>query len=254
MNREHDPKRVARTRRSWEARMMRGSIIVSTGLLASVLCLHGSVRAQDGKKSQPDGADSATAQQAARDALAKHEKPGETWKEYMECKVALAKAGPEAIPVLLDALKTGSPASRGLAYEALGFLASEKFQPAIEKLRPGLLQAALDKDRDVRLTAIHLLGRLGRIESKPKYLEIADKDPSGHVQFEMKFALTRDDKPNPEAIRKALSSYDLTRMDSAHLDKAAPDFEIADTTGKVWRLRDFRGKKSVVLVFLIFIN
>ena len=234
---------------------MRGPMIVPAVLLASLMYLHGSVRAQDGKKGERKGADSAVAaQQAAREVLTKHEKPGETWKEYMECKVALAKAGPEAVPVLLDALKTGSAASRGFAYEALGFMANEKFRPAIEKLRPRLLQAVEDKDRDVRLTAIHLLGRLGRIESKPKYLEIADKDPSAHVRFEMKFALTRDDKPNPEAIRKALSSYDLTRMDSAHLDKVAPDFEIADTTGKIWRLRDFRGKKAVVLVFLIFIN
>ena len=40
-------------------------------------------------------------------------------------------------------------------------------------------------------------------------------------------------------------------MDNAHLDKAAPDFALADTSGKTWHLSDFRGKKSVVLVFLI---
>lgn len=234
--------------------MMRGSIIVSTGLLASLLCLHGSVRAQEGKNSQPEGADSAAARQAARDVLAKISKPGGTWKTEMECLVTLAKAGPEAVPVLLDALKTGSLASHGFAAKALAFLADEKFRPALEKVRPALLQAVEDKDRDVRLTAIRLLGRLGRLEDKPKYREIADKDPSAHVRFEMTFALTRDDKPNPRAIRRALSSYDLTRMDSAHLGKAAPEFALADTSGKTWRLGDFRGKKSVVLVLLIFIN
>jgi hypothetical protein len=116
------------------------------------------------------------------------------------------------------------------------------------------LKAAVDKDRDTRLNAIKLLGRLGRLEDKPKYRQIADKDPSAHVRFEMKYALTRDDKPGPAALRRTLSSYDLTRMESAHLDKAAPDFVMADTTGKTWRLSKFRGKKSVVLVFLIFIN
>jgi hypothetical protein len=67
----------------------------------------------------------------------------------------------------------------------------------------------------------------------------------------MGFALARDDKPDPGAIRKTLSSYDVARMDKAHLDKAAPDFALADTKGTTWRLSDFRGKKSVVLVFLI---
>jgi peroxiredoxin len=43
-------------------------------------------------------------------------------------------------------------------------------------------------------------------------------------------------------------------MYRAHLGKAAPEFAVADTSGKTWPLSDFRGKKSVVLVFLIFIN
>ncbi len=193
----------------------------------------------------------AAAQRAARDALAKFEKSAKagqagtpTWKIRMECLVALAQAGPEAVPVLLDALKTGSPDSRSLAGEALCFLADAKARPALE-------QAVEDKERDMRLYAIRSLGRLGRLEAKPKYRQIADKDPSAGVRFEMTFALTRDDKPDPGAIRKALSRYDLARMDSARLGKAAPDFALADTSVKTWRLSDFRGKKSVVLVFLI---
>ena len=230
---------------------MRGSMIFTAVFLGSLLCLHGSVRAQEGKKSQPEVADSVAAQQAARDVLAKFEKAAKagqagtpTWKIRMECLVALAKAGPEAVPVLFDALETSSADSRALAGEALSFLAVEKDRPVLE-------QAVLDKERDVRLFAIRSLGRLGRLKEKPKYRQIADKDPSAGVRFEMTFALARDYKPDPGAIRKALSSYNLTRMDNAHLDKAAPDFALADTTGKTWRLSDIRGRKSVVLVFLI---
>jgi hypothetical protein len=245
MDCEHDPSRGARTRHLWEAIMMRGPSIVPAVVLGSLLCLHGSARAQAGKKGEPEGADSvAAAQQAARDVLAKSEKPGRTWKRDMECLVTLAKAGPATVPVLLDALKTGSPDSRALAGQALVLLADASARPALE-------QAVEDKERDVRLYAIRSLGRLGRLEAKARYRQIADKDPSAGVRFEMTFALTRDGKPDPGAIRKTLSSYDLTRMDSAHLDKAAPDFALADTSGKAWRLSDFRGKKSVVLVFLI---
>jgi hypothetical protein len=252
MNWEHDPSRGARTRHLWEAIMMRGLSIVPAVVLGALLCLHGSARAQAAKKGVPEGADSvAAAQQAARDVMAKFEKAAKagqsetpTWKIRMECLVALAKAGPAAVPVLLDAIKTGSPESRALAGEALSFVADAK-------ARSALAQAVEDKERDVRLYAIRALARLGRLEAKPKYRQIADKDASDGVRFEMTFALTRGDKPDPGAIRKTLSSYDLTRMDGAHLDKTAPDFALADTMGKTWRLSDFRGKKSVVLVFLI---
>jgi hypothetical protein len=46
------------------------------------------------------------------------------------------------------------------------------------------------------------------------------------------FAFTRDDEPNPEPIRKALRDYDLARMDGAHLGKPAPDFALADASGR----------------------
>ena len=224
---------------------MRGPMIVPAVLLSSLLCVQDGVRAQDRKKDQPEESDSSVAaQQTARDVLAKFKKPGQTWKMHMECLVTLAKAGPAAVPVLLDALKTGSPDSRALAGQALVFLADARARPALE-------QAVEDKERDVRLYAIRALGRLGQLEAKPNYRHIADKDASAGVRFEMTFALTRDDKPDPGAIRKNLSSYDLTRMDSAHLNKAAPDFALTDTSGTTWHLSVFRGKKSVVLVFLI---
>lgn len=229
--------------------MMRGPMIVLTLILATPLCLHDSVQAQNGDTTQADSAPAA--QQAARDALARFEESAKakhaetpTWKTRMECLVALAKAGPAAVPVLLDALKTGSPDSRVFAGEALSFVVDAK-------ARPALVQAVEDNERDVRLFAIRALGRLGRLEATPKYRQIADKDPSAGVRFEMSFALARDDKPDFEAIRQILSSYDLARMGSAHLDQAAPGFALEDTSDKVWRLGDFRGKKSVVLVFLI---
>src|SRR5262245_42249526 len=78
---------------------------------------------------------SVAAQKTARDALAKlaevWKKPSyengaglsevddPVWKVRMESLVVLAKAGPDAIPVLVDALKNGPPASRILAAQAL---------------------------------------------------------------------------------------------------------------------------------------
>jgi peroxiredoxin len=37
-----------------------------------------------------------------------------------------------------------------------------------------------------------------------------------------------------------------------NIGDAAPDFELPDHTGKRVRLRDFRGKNSVVLAFYVY--
>jgi HEAT repeat protein len=230
-----------------------GSAWATLGLLHTLPVAakdEGSVGAQE-KKSQSQGADSAAAaQQAARDILAKFDKSANAKQTqtrtgrllHMECLVALAKAGPATVPVLVDAIKTGSPDSRALAAEALGFLGDAN-------AKSSLAQQVEAKDWGVRINAIKSLGRLG-LEATPKYRQIAEKDASVGIRFEMTFALARDDKPAPEAIRNTLSSYDVKRMHSTRYGKAAPDFALPDTTGKVWRLRDLRDKKSCVLVFL----
>ncbi len=38
-------------------------------------------------------------------------------------------------------------------------------------------------------------------------------------------------------------------MPKVSIDAPAPDFELADYTGKPVRLRDFRGEQNVLLVF-----
>jgi hypothetical protein len=55
----------------------------------------------------------------------------------------------------------------------------------------------------------------------------------------------------PPAVRKAITDYDLSGVDSARLGHPAPDFSLTDLSGKVYRLSQFRGKKAVVLTFLM---
>src|SRR5262245_2602376 len=224
-------------------------------LLATFLLLAGPVSAEDEAKKEPSEpsktADSASsAQQQARDALAKFDKewkvadrPG-TWKVRMECLQALVKAGEGAVPVLVEALKTGSNHHhRAFAAQALGFIVDPS-------TRPALVDALKEKNEFVRIHALMALGRFGRQEATPEFRHMAsNQEPHGGVQFLMSYALTRDDKPDPKPIRQALIDYDLKRMGSAREGKAAPDFALVDTQGKTWRLRDLRGKKSVVLVF-----
>jgi hypothetical protein len=65
---------------------------------------------------------SAAAEKGARDALAQFDKGDPGWKVRMEAWVRLVKAGPAAVPVLEEALKTESPAVRAIANQALAVL------------------------------------------------------------------------------------------------------------------------------------
>ncbi len=46
------------------------------------------------------------------------------------------------------------------------------------------------------------------------------------------------------------NTFDLAKMNTAVVGKAAPEFELTDATGKSYKLADFKGKKAVVLVFV----
>ena len=207
-----------------------------------------------------DGAKDAAAAKAARDALAglaaAWKEPGDTngaglsrdgdtvWKVRMESLVALARAGPGAVPVLVEALREGPPAGRILAAQALGLFADPATKPA--------LRAALkDRQGQVRLYAVRTLSMFGRLEVTAEYEAIRDNDPNWRVQVEMAAALKRDDKADPAALRKELAEYDLKWLDSARLGGAAPDFTLVDASGGKVGLGDFRGKKAVVLVFRV---
>jgi hypothetical protein len=232
--------------------------MMSVPVLIATLCvLTDPVWAQDEAKwkpSEPSKAADATAsaQKVARDALARFDegwKPGDrpgTWKVRMECLQALVKAGEGAVPVLVEALRPGSNHHhRGFAAQALGFIVDPN-------TRAALVEAIKEKDEFVRIHALMALARFGRQEATPEFRQMAsEKEPHDSVRFLMSYILTRDDKPDPKPIRQALIDYDLTRMGSARAGKAAPDFALVDTQGKTWRLRELRGKKAVVLVFLM---
>src|SRR5262245_64130447 len=81
----------------------------------------------------------ARAQKAAQDALAKLQvaSSGEMasgepiWKVRMEALVTLVRAGTAAVPILIDALKNGPPATRDFAAQALAIFADPATQPAL---------------------------------------------------------------------------------------------------------------------------
>jgi HEAT repeat protein len=73
----------------------------------------------------------AAVEKEARAALAKFEKRNGDWKARMEALVSLAKIGPPAAPVLVEALKDGPPTTREFAAQALVLFADAKTRPAL---------------------------------------------------------------------------------------------------------------------------
>src|SRR5262249_50228785 len=78
-------------------------------------------------------------QKATRDTLSRFEAASKrepargdpVWKVRMDALVTVVKAGSVAVPILIDALKNGPPATRDFAAQALAIFADPAAQPAL---------------------------------------------------------------------------------------------------------------------------
>ena len=185
-------------------------------------------------------------QKTVRAILANFDKGDPGWKVRMESLVSLAKIGPAAGPILIEGLNEKSPEAREFAAQALVLMADSAAKPALE-------QALTDPKPGVRLYAIQALSMFGPLPRTKENERILRNDPSDDgVRPMMAAALERVDRPNQAELRNALADYDLSKMDSARVGELAPDFTLTDFTGKEYRLSQFRGKKTVVLRFILY--
>jgi HEAT repeat protein len=218
---------------------------VRTGL-AVALALLCSTALSANDKATPPTKEPAAAEKEARQIVARFDKGDPGWKVRMEALVRLVRIGPAVVPVLVEALHKGPPATREFAAQALVLFAEPGTRPALER-------ALADPKSGVRLYAIQALSMFGRLPRTERHEQILRNDPSfWGVRPMMAAALARDDRPNPAQLRKLLADYDLDKLDSARLGEMAPDFTLSDERGKTYRLSQFRGKKTVVLRFILF--
>jgi hypothetical protein len=192
-----------------------------------------------------NGAGAAVKEARARALVARFDRGDPGWKVRMEALALLVRAGPATVPVLVEALDKGSPSAREFAAHALGLFADPSTRSALER-------ALADSKAGVRIYAILALSMIGPLPRNERFEQILREDPTVFgAQPMMAAALGRDDRPNPEGLRKALAEYDLRGMDSARVGEIAPDFTLASFTGKTTRLSQFRGR-AVVLRFILF--
>lgn len=118
------------------------------------------------------------------------------------------------------------------------------------KAPPGSLRPLGDPAWKVKVEAFVGLVRAGA--SIVPVLEEASKENSPWPPWTRELAAQAlEILRGPAAPRQAVVDFDLAKIDTAHPGQAAPDFSLADLSGTTYRLKQFRGQKIVVLVFIV---
>jgi hypothetical protein len=173
------------------------------------------------------------------------------WKLRFESLRALSLQGDSATAAILEALTAESIQTRILAAQALS-------QSSDLAAREGLIRALeSDSDSAVRLYAADALGRRRFDESGVEIATIvaalrkaAADDKNGDVRSHAEFALEALDPDASLVLERELALVADTGIDVARLGELARDFTLEDATGRPTRLGDFRGKRSVLLIFI----
>ena len=126
----------------------------------------------------------------------------------------------------------------------LGYLAPDvPNEPLLEALKQ-------ESNSAVQLYLIDSLGMQGQQDLKDVLGPMSERLDNQDVRKHISYAIERGAKGLESGIRQSLAEWDPATIDTAQIGKLAPDFELTDVNGKRIRLSDFRGKKSVILVFI----
>lgn len=168
------------------------------------------------------------------------------WKVRTFAVRDMVKANKAAEGEIIAALSDPNPGVRHLAAMALGIRRSTSAVEPLEKLLRN------DPKVTVRTQAAVALGQIGgkdRLTGLRAALQ-QEKDADVLHQVAMAIHAVEPAQPATPELAAAFASLDDTKFGIAKVGEPAPDFSLPDTTGKQWRLSDFRGKQNVLLVWI----
>jgi alkyl hydroperoxide reductase subunit AhpC len=169
------------------------------------------------------------------------------WRVRLLAVRDLVRLGPTAGPALIAALERTHGHVRHVAAMTLGIL---EIQDAVSALEQALLD---DPDDVVRAQAAVALRQIGRSQSLPVVQQAQTDDRSKDVRHQAQlaaYAIQNGIRPTPE-LAAAYTGLDEKRFDRVRVGEPAPDFELSDTEGRIWRSNDFRGQKPLVLIWIL---
>lgn len=158
----------------------------------------------------------------------------------------LVRLGPEAKPALIAGLNDENRHVRHICVAAIGILGLREVENDLVKL------LTADPDPIVRGQAAQALGQTGHTKAIEALKRASEQDDSKHVQHRAELAIGRlkQNRGNNSELIKAWTNLDEKTFRRAKTGKPAPDFELKDVYGKIWRLSNFKNKKTVVLVWI----
>lgn len=158
----------------------------------------------------------------------------------------LVRAGLPAESALVVALTHSNAHVRHVAAMTLGILCSTNAVPALEIT---LGQDAVDL---VRSQAAVALSQIGQTSSLAALRVALSDDKSKDVQHQAELGVHAIEHGHAATIELAAAyrALDEAKFGRAKVGRLAPDFQLPDTDGRVWKLSEFRGKKPVVLIWI----
>ncbi len=245
--------------RPQHSRLVRTRPLAALVFSGALACVFVAVNSQLGFATDPKGAapgdaksqETPDADRALNDfrqgwaATKNHMRDGDDdgWKVRVTALRQLARAGDNARAPLAAALKDSDAEVRVFAAQALSFLGDERDRGVIEELLAAEPVAA------ARLYAVDALGKFGNLKQSGRLTAVKATDANKDVRKHVTFAIERRGKAMNTKIRRDLAAFDLTRLDTARVGAAAPDFTLEGALGGSYRLSSFRGR-PVVLIFV----
>lgn len=165
-----------------------------------------------------------------------------SWVAYAGALRRLVGLGDKAVPALVAGCADGNFQVRALCARTLGFLGAKPATAALIKLLD-------DPQAPVAILAADALGQIQEPVGLKALEEARSRLKNGDVLLHVSKALERK-VPVESDLREQILKIDPRLVNSAQLGRAAPDFTLKDSIGTDWALSSFKGKKSVVLVFI----
>ncbi len=168
------------------------------------------------------------------------------WKVRSLALRDFIRAGDDGIPQLIEALEHNSPHIRYLAAAALGIQASRAAIPALQKL----LESATEST--VRSQAVISLGQIASPKALPALKKALASDKSRDVTHQCELSIHQIEsgqKATPD-LAAAYTSLEESTFKTVKIGQTAPDFSLPDTNDKQWKLSNYKGKKTVLLIWV----
>ena len=158
----------------------------------------------------------------------------------------LVRLGPRAVPAVVSGLSDKNRHVRHVCVAALGILGARGAGEELLQLLTG------DPDPIVRAQVAEALGQIGYKQATAALEGVMKEDTSKHVRHRAKLALGRikEGKKERQGLISTWASLDEKTFRQLEVGKPAPEFTLKDTSGRKWRLSTFKGKKTVMLVWI----